>query len=204
MNLVRVLGRFAGPRVAPGERCELCGLLLADRHGHVVELERHTLLCVCPACAVLFGNHARYRAVPGRVLTDESFGLTEADWAALQIPIGMAFLIQRSGRWLAYFPSPAGPVEAEPPAEVWRRIASSSALVRAVEPEVEALLLYRPRGGALRSLLVPIDTCYELCALIRLHWKGFDGGEAARRAIDGFFADLQARSRSLSPTRRTA
>jgi hypothetical protein len=65
-----------------------------------------------------------------------------------------------------------------------------------MEPDVEALLVRRSdagRGGASSSeaLLVPVDACYRLVGLVRLHWKGFDGGAEAWAAIDGFFAELR-------------
>ena len=28
-------------------------------------------------------------------------------------------------------------------------------------------------------LLVPIDACYRLVGLVKLHWRGFDGGSEA-------------------------
>ena len=52
-----------------------------------------------------------------------------------------------------------------------------------------------PRGAqAPECFLVPIDACYELVGIVRRHWKGFQGGEEAWRAIEGFFAGLRARS----------
>jgi hypothetical protein len=42
---------------------------------------------------------------------------------------------------------------------------------------------------------VPIDRCYELVGVLRRVWRGFDGGQEARALIDGFFADVAARSR---------
>jgi hypothetical protein len=43
--------------------------------------------------------------------------------------------------------------------------------------------------------VVPIDACYELVGLVRMHWKGFDGGEEAWAAIGGFFDAVRERSR---------
>ena len=43
----------------------------------------------------------------------------------------------------------------------------------------------RMPDGAGRSAaghLVPIDRCYELVGALRLTWRGFDGGQEARRA----------------------
>ena len=48
---------------------------------------------------------------------------------------------------------------------------------------------------------MPIDACYELVGHVRMNWKGFDGGQEAWEAIDGFFDRLRARSRSASPAR---
>ena len=42
---------------------------------------------------------------------------------------------------------------------------------------------------------MPIDACYRLVGLVRLHWRGFDGGSEAWAAIDTFFAELNERAR---------
>ena len=55
----------------------------------------------------------------------------------------------------------------------------------------------RARAGA-PCLLVPIDACYRLVGLVRLHWRGFDGGSEAWAAIDAFFAELRAAGRAVS------
>src|SRR5581483_6939471 len=52
---------------------------------------------------------------------------------------------------------------------------------------------YPSPAGAMESLL-PLDACYELVGLIRLGWRGFDGGEKVRADIESFFARLRARS----------
>ena len=69
-------------------------------------------------------------------------------------------------------------------------------------PDVEALLVDRigdDRGlggaaGATVCFMVPIDQCFRLVGIIRAHWKGFTGGDEVWEQIDGFFADLKARS----------
>ena len=62
--------------------------------------------------------------------------------------------------------------------------------------DVEALLVRRSGpggdGSGSECLLVPIDACYRLVGLVRLHWRGFDGGVEAWREIDAFFAGLRA------------
>ncbi len=69
-----------------------------------------------------------------------------------------------------------------------------------MESEVEALLIRRERDHQHQSpeeyYIVPIDACYQLIGLIRLSWKGFDGGEEVRAKIDAFFSDLRLRSQS--------
>ena len=73
-----------------------------------------------------------------------------------------------------------------------------------MEPDVEALLVRRGDagrgGGPARALLVLVDACYRLDGLVRLHWKGFDGGAEAV-AIDAFFAELVAEGRSAAERR---
>lgn len=43
-------------------------------------------------------------------------------------------------------------------------------------------------------LVVPIDACYDLTARIRRSWKGIDGGDDMRRAVNQFFGELAERS----------
>jgi hypothetical protein len=56
-------------------------------------------------------------------------------------------------------------------------------------------LIRRGRDGGFECFLVPIDACYELTGIVRRRWRGFDGGEEARRDIDAFFGALREKSR---------
>ncbi len=62
---------------------------------------------------------------------------------------------------------------------------------------MEALLIYRTDlgRGDFRCLLVPIDVCYELVGTMRMTWRGFDGGQEARAAMEEFFATVEGKSR---------
>ncbi len=71
---------------------------------------------------------------------------------------------------------------------------AANPLIASLEPDVEALLLFRKKDAEPQSYLVPIDACYELVGLIRKSWKGFDGGEEAWNNIGQFFDDIHARS----------
>jgi hypothetical protein len=166
----------------------------------VVELERKALLCACPACALLFEgpSKGRFRTVPRRVSWDEDFRLTEASWAALDIPVRLAFLFFSSAasRWIALYPSPAGATESTLALDAWETIAREP-LVQAIEPDVEALLVYGRLGAAgLDAFLAPIDVCYELVGRVRHGWRGVGGGPVWRE-IEEAFADLRARGRPL-------
>jgi len=98
------------------ERCEMCREVLDGRtgHGHVVELEKRTIVCACRACYLLFTAEGaaggRYRSVPDRVRHDPARPLAAADWNELQIPVAMAFFFVNSalGRIVAGYPSPGG------------------------------------------------------------------------------------------------
>src|SRR5215472_15455476 len=88
------LRRFARPPAA-AERCDLCGTTLAADHDHLVEVAGRRLRCACPACAVLFDNPGagKYRRVPRRVEFLDDFRLTDVQWAALDLPINLAFFL---------------------------------------------------------------------------------------------------------------
>jgi hypothetical protein len=136
------------------------------------------------------------------VLVDPRFVLTDADWARLQIPVGLAFVFalesEAGRRWVVNYPSAAGATQGELPAEGWAELADAP-IVGALAPEVEALLVWgRPGRTSRETFLVPIDACYALVGLVRTGWRGFSGGAELWRAVDAFFADLRARARPLA------
>ncbi|MBA2323697.1 MAG: hypothetical protein H0V92_06705 [Pseudonocardiales bacterium] len=187
------------------ERCEMCTARIDEhQHSHVVHLEKRSLLCTCRPCALLFDERGaaqgRYRAVPDRYLRDPSFTMSEVQWDELQIPVRMAFFFHNSDleKPLAFYPSPAGATESLLPMDAWRDGLGGSALAAEMEFDVEALLL-RKVGDVSECLLVPIDVCYELVGLVRMYWKGFDGGTEAWDQIDKFFTDLASKARDLTP-----
>jgi hypothetical protein len=182
----------------------VCATPLADEHDHLVDLENRTLCCACRPCALLFveagAARGRYRTVPARVAFDPGFVLDEVTWRALAIPVRLAFLFynSRQRRWVAVYPSPAGATESEPAIEGLRELAGRTDLISAAEADVEALLAFGPRGGGdLELLLVPITACYELVAAVRRNWRGLDGGDEARIAVNQVIGRLRARRRPL-------
>jgi hypothetical protein len=181
------------------ERCEFCRAVLAAEHRHLLELASRTLVCACDACAVLFSDPGaggeKYRLVPRRYLALADFQMTDEQWDALMIPVGMAFLLRSTGpkRVMAFYPSPAGPMESLLDLEGWEALAASNPILNDLEPDVEALLIDRTRNTR-AYYIVPVDACYQLVGLIRISWRGLSGGETAWKAIGEFFADLQARS----------
>jgi hypothetical protein len=102
---------------------------------------------------------------------------------------------------VAFYPSPAGATESLLPLETWERVLAANPAMADVAPDVEALLVDRRPDGGFACHLVPIDACYELVGLVRLHWKGFDGGREAREAMEDFFAGLRGRSRTVPSAR---
>ncbi len=78
--------------------------------------------------------------------------------------------------------------------------------LRALEPDVEALLVNRVRqrqeGPTARYFVVPIDECYKLVGLIRKFWRGLSGGTVVWHEITAFFAQLEARAELCTETRR--
>ena len=194
--------RNTRPVIVAGERCEMCAQPITEEHQHVVGLENRSLMCTCRGCYLLFTDqHAalRYRAVPDRYLSFPEFVFDAAAWDELQIPVSLAFVFRNSvqDRVVAFYPSPAGATESELELASWERVIAANPSLDLLLPDVEALLIYRTDHGhgEFGCLLVPIDVCYELVGTMRTTWRGFDGGEEARTAMEEFFARAEDRAR---------
>ena len=202
------LKRFVEPQPKPRskEKCEFCGVEIAEKHSHAVNIETRSLLCVCRPCYLLFTHqgaaNGKYRAVPERYLYAPGLILTDAQWNRLQIPVGIAFFFFNTSldRTVAFYPSPAGATESLLYLETWDELARTNPLLTTFAADVEALLVRSvQRRGGFECYIVPIDACYELVGRIRRRWKGFDGGEDAWTEIDAFFAEVRARSTEVNP-----
>jgi hypothetical protein len=174
------------------ERCDFCASAIPARHSHLLERETQRLQCACLGCALSLGESERFRLVSPRAEILPDFALSEADWAALQIPIGMAFLYRRTpdDRPVAIYPGPAGATEAFLDRAAWSRLAEANPVVAELVSDVEALLVNRVKG-ARECYRISIDRCFSLVGLIRRHWRGLSGGTEAWDAIDAFFDALR-------------
>lgn len=180
------------------EHCELCHTALSGEHAHLLQRSNSQILCVCEACAVLFSHRTENRAflrIPRDAHPLSVFILTDMDWAALRLPIDLAFFVRTSieRRAMAYYPSPAGPTESLLDLDAWNDIVRNNPELDRMEPDVEALLINRTRGRR-DYFIAPIDQCYRLTGLIRRHWRGFSGGDDVWREIESFFERLRAQT----------
>ena len=193
----RALAQLASePRPASGPRCELCGSPLREPHRHVVELGARGVQCTCTPCAILFSrpdSTARFRTVPERVVADPAFAMTAERWAGLGIPVALAFFFRDSTRdeVVVCYPGAAGVIEAALEPAAWHEVTQATPLAAELAEDVEALLVHGERGApTLACYLVPISAAYDLAGRLRRTWRGFTGGDEARREVATFFAEL--------------
>lgn len=179
---------------APAERCELCSAILATEHRHLIEPANRQLLCCCDACSILFSGRAdgRFRQVPRRARALPQLRLDDSDWEALRIPINVAFFYRSSVTTsvVALYPSPAGATESHLPPAAWQALVAANPPLGELEEDVEALLVNR-LGGAREYFVVPIDQCFKLVGLVRVHWRGLSGGPRVWEEIEQFFKSLK-------------
>ena len=199
-----VLRQFARKRRV-GEVCELCSSELVTEHQHLIEPAARKLVCVCDPCTILFSSQAssRFRRVPRRIRFLPGFQISDAQWEGLMIPIELAFFFksESTGKVSAFYPGPAGAIESLLSLETWADIEEENPTLRELQPEVEALIANRVganRGGEAQYYIAPIDECYKLVGLIRLHWHGLSGGTEVWREVGKFFASLKERAETVA------
>lgn len=179
----------------------MCSADLGPEHQHLIEPAARKLICSCDACAILFSGHsgAKYKRVPREVRFLRDFRMTDGQWDGLMIPIEMAFLFHSTphGKVVAFYPSPAGATESLLSLETWNDVVQENPILEKMQADVEALLVNRVgcgRGVTPEFYIVPIDECYKLVGLIRMHWRGLSGGTEVWREVGQFFADLKKKS----------
>jgi hypothetical protein len=196
-TVLATLRRFSRP--APiEERCELCNVVLASSHRHLLETSDARIVCACDPCALRFQDVAdgRFKFIPREARFLSQFYLTDAEWESLALPINLAFFFFSTPqeKVKAMYPSPAGATESLLPLPAWETIVANNLTLSQMNPDVEALLVNRV-GTKREYYLVPIDVCFELVGLIRVHWRGLSGGDLAWEEIEKFFARLKGMAR---------
>ncbi len=185
------------------ESCDLCSEPIPPEHRHLLNISTREIMCACRPCSILFDKKAasegKYRLVPDRYLFLEDFEMDDVRWASLRIPVEMAFFFYSTpaGRVVAFYPSPMGATESLLELSTWEELEERNPVLGEMEQDVEALLVNRTRG-AREHFMVPVDECYRLVGLIRLHWRGFSGGKEVWEEIGRFFEELRERSRTVT------
>ena len=199
------LGRAAAAPAA--ELCELCNIPLPPEHRHLLETDRRRIVCACDACATCFQAvvGGRYHLIPRDVRKLSDFSLTTEQWESLALPIDLAFFFYHTParRVIALYPGPAGAVESLLPMVTWQDLVAGNPILADMEPDVEALVVRRI-GPEPLYYLAPIDACYRLTGLIRVHWRGFAGGLEVWREIDDYFRELDRLAIDVIPARQEA
>ena len=186
-------------RAAP-ERCELCSAELPPTHRHLFEMTKRQVACACDPCALRFHDvvGGRFKLIPRDPRVLPSFKLSDSQWENLSLPIDLAFFFFSSllGKMTAMYPGPAGATESLLPLTAWTTLVADNPMLGQLEPDIEALLVNRV-GSSREYFIAPIDACYELVGLIRMHWRGLSGGDAVWREIAHFFSRLQENAKML-------
>lgn len=174
------------------ERCDLCRIDISADHRHLLQLEERAIVCVCEPCWALRSGDAEYRPTGSRVVRLDDLRFPDELWAALAIPIGLAFLFRSSatGSVVALYPSPAGATESELDLHGWGELVAMNPLLAELEVDAEALVVNRLAKPP-QYAIVPIDQCYMLVGMIRVGWEGISGGDAVEQAVTAFFDDLR-------------
>ena len=191
--VLATLRRFARSS-ARQEKCELCTISLPPDHRHLLELSIGRIICSCHACALRFHDvvDGRFKLIPREIRSLSQLRLTDYEWDSLALPINLAFFHYSTlqDKMKATYPSPAGATESLLPLDTWQTLALNNPILARITPDIEALLVNRvdPRR---EYYMVPIDLCFELVGVIRLHWRGLSGGDVVWKEITNFFDRLR-------------
>ena len=195
-RLAAIAQREPAAAQAAVHACELCAEPLPGRHGHLLDLDSGELLCGCRGCMILMSRDGAgggsYRAIGDRRAELHDFAFDDATWAALGVPVDMAFFSHstRAGRVRVLYPGPMGVTEAHLHDGAWDHLSANNPALATLEPDVEALLVQRA-GGAREHWILPLDDCYRLVGIVRLHWRGLTGGSEVWQEIERFFDELK-------------
>ena len=196
-SVFRTFRRFNRMRPAQNH-CELCDIGLQEDHRHLLEISNGRIVCACETCALRFQtvDKGRFKLIPRSIRSLPKLDFNDGVWESLALPINLAFFFRSSAedKIKAIYPSPAGATESLLPLSAWDTLVAQNVVLARMEPDVEALLVDRV-GVKREHYLAPIDVCFELVGLIRMHWRGLAGGEVVWSEIDQFFTRLQAASR---------
>jgi hypothetical protein len=190
---VAALRAFArtGAQVEETDHCDLCRAALPARHEHLVELGARALRCACSTCARL-GQSGTGRPARRIERTQRRLGqvIDDAGWAALGIPIGLAFIVRWSDadEVVAYFPSAGGAAASPLDRGAWTALVAQAPALAGVRADVEAILVRRLAGTG-QQFLVSLDLCYELLGRMRRP-RGGAGSGAVAEEITRFFVEL--------------
>lgn len=182
------------PPVAPPETtCELCPIGISAQHRHLIHLAERRIVCVCATCWALRSGDGDYRPVGNRIAWLDSFALSGEQWAAFQIPIGLAFFMisSVSGSVIALYPSPAGATESELELQAWADVCAANPGFE-LEPDAEALIVNRLADPA-QHLIAPIDAAYGLVGVVKSSWEGISGGAGVEDAVAEYLEGLRRR-----------
>jgi len=193
-GVVKALRSFRQPQNLE-ERCEFCRTKLSLPHRHLLEVANGRIVCSCDPCALRFQDviGGRFKLIPRQIGCLPEFGLSDAEWESLALPINLAFFFRSAleNKVKAFYPSPAGATESLLPLTAWNVLVEKNPRLATMQTDVEALLVNRV--GATRDyFIVPIDSCFELVGLIRMHWHGLSGGDAVWEQVKNFFVRLHA------------
>jgi Family of unknown function (DUF5947) len=175
------------------EHCDLCNVALPPTHRHLLEMANRRIACACDPCALRFENVAggRFKLIPRDTRALPDFRMSDPEWEELSLPINLAFLFYSTPneKMMALYPSPAGATESLLPLTAWESLVAANPILREMQRDVEALLVNRVDDSR-AYFLAPMDVCFELVGLIRVHWRGLSGGEELWKEINSYFVRL--------------
>jgi hypothetical protein len=182
------------------DHCDFCGRRLLPDHRHFLERPSKKILCACDHCTSAHHAGGPYDLIPRRYEWLEDLVMPESLWLEFMIPVNIAFFVhdRETDTIITFYPGPVGATFSQLQIGAWQKLVQNNPDRLYLLPDLEAFIVNRLDATA-EYFIAPIDWCYRLVGVMRLHRKGIFGGREAQDAVRNIIQELKSTAYYAGP-----